>query len=348
MKRFYITLISLLFIFSNVLSQSHLEWQLNGTDVTTTIQSDNAAPGGTPNSNLPAININWNYADTEISTTHYRNFQIKNEGFTGGLKFKYSGNNSTYTNIIGLGPLNLDVYGGFVTHNQSTFKDNATFEDDILMLNSKISIGETYADINIGSHKFQVKGSSNLIGDLNVQQNFSVSNLSTFNGISRHENNVEIRESNYLEFGYGVEKEVNAGKIGYQIWTPNLDIVGAGEEVGERQIRLWDKVTIGNRNNGPHSDAELHVNGKIAARRVIVTAHNWSDYVFEDGYELRNIQELDDYIKENGHLPNIPSTKEVMESGVDVADMNRLLLEKIEELTLYVIDLQGQIEDLGK
>ena len=89
-------------------------------------------------------------------------------------------------------------------------------------------------------------------------------------------------------------------------------------------------------------------NGQVKAKEIVVTLEGWSDYVFDNGYRLMPLGELERYVNANKHLPNIPSAKEVENNGVNVGEMNALLLEKIEELTLYIIDLQKQIDELKK
>jgi len=77
----------------------------------------------------------------------------------------------------------------------------------------------------------------------------------------------------------------------------------------------------------------------------------WADYVFKEDYHLPTLEEVEKHIKEKGHLINIPSAKEVNDNGIQLGEMNKLLLEKIEELTLYIIkqekdaDLQKEIND---
>ena len=68
--------------------------------------------------------------------------------------------------------------------------------------------------------------------------------------------------------------------------------------------------------------------------------------MFEDDYDLWSLKEVEAYIEENGHLPDIPSAKEVEENGVKVGEMEAKLLQKIEELTLYVIALKKEVEEL--
>ena len=86
---------------------------------------------------------------------------------------------------------------------------------------------------------------------------------------------------------------------------------------------------------------KLAVNGKIRAKEVKVET-GWADYVFQEDYDLPALAEVEQHIKEKGHLINIPSAKEVAENGIELGEMNKLLLEKIEELTLYVIALEKQ------
>ncbi|MFT5890260.1 MAG: hypothetical protein ACI9Y7_000350 [Dokdonia sp.] len=89
----------------------------------------------------------------------------------------------------------------------------------------------------------------------------------------------------------------------------------------------------------------LSVNGKIRAHGVKVYT-TWADYVFKDDYILKPLEEVEDFIKQNGHLPNVPSEAEVLENGIELGAMNAKLLEKIEELTLYLIEQQKEIQIL--
>ncbi len=94
---------------------------------------------------------------------------------------------------------------------------------------------------------------------------------------------------------------------------------------------------------------KLYVETGILTEKVKValkTSGNWADYVFADEYKLLPITEVESFIKENKHLPNVPSADEVVKSGIDVATMDAKLLEKIEELTLYIIQLQKQVDAL--
>ena len=97
-------------------------------------------------------------------------------------------------------------------------------------------------------------------------------------------------------------------------------------------------------------DEKLTVKGTIHAQEVKVDLNGVlaPDYVFLDDYELRPLEAVQNYIKEHGHLPNIPSAKEMEAQGVELKKMNMKLLEKIEELTLYILDQEARIRELEK
>jgi hypothetical protein len=90
----------------------------------------------------------------------------------------------------------------------------------------------------------------------------------------------------------------------------------------------------------------VKANGEVFARKYTTTLNNIPDYVFKSDYNLMPLNELRTYIKTNSHLPNIPSAKEMEASEVDLGEMNRLLLEKTEELTLYILQLEERIKSL--
>lgn len=101
----------------------------------------------------------------------------------------------------------------------------------------------------------------------------------------------------------------------------------------------------------PTSSYTLAVRGGIATDKITVktpTQWNWPDFVFEKDYKLLSLQELDAFIKTHKHLPNIPSATQVNAEGIDLGQMNAQLLQKIEELTLYIIQLHTITNELQK
>lgn len=93
---------------------------------------------------------------------------------------------------------------------------------------------------------------------------------------------------------------------------------------------------------------KLEVNGTIKTKEVNVTMTGWADYVFRDGYFLMPLSELKSFIETNGHLPEMPTEVEVIENGLNLAQMNVKLLEKVEELTLYILSQNQQIQILNE
>lgn len=91
---------------------------------------------------------------------------------------------------------------------------------------------------------------------------------------------------------------------------------------------------------------KLEVNGQIHAKSVKVDLKEWADYVFNDDYDLIRLREIENYINTHGHLPEVPSTTEVQNKGIDLGQMNILLLKKIEELTLHLIEKEHQVQGL--
>jgi hypothetical protein len=94
---------------------------------------------------------------------------------------------------------------------------------------------------------------------------------------------------------------------------------------------------------------KLYVETGILTEKVkvaIKTTSNWSDFVFDKDYKMLPLKEVESFINTNKHLPGIPSAKEVVANGIDLAEMDARLLQKVEELTLYIIKLEKEINNL--
>ena len=109
------------------------------------------------------------------------------------------------------------------------------------------------------------------------------------------------------------------------------------------RIKSSGKVGIGTDDTGSH---KLAVDGSIGAREIQVEANGWSDFVFEDNYELKSLEETEQFIKENKHLPDVPNESEVLEKGINLGEMDSKLLQKIEELTLYMIEMNKELKNV--
>ena len=95
-------------------------------------------------------------------------------------------------------------------------------------------------------------------------------------------------------------------------------------------------------------DEKLVVNGKMKAKKLIITETGWADHVFTAAYRLKPLSEVASFIRTHGRLPEVPSATEVKEKGISVGETQALLLQKIEELTLYLIEMKSENEVMRK
>jgi hypothetical protein len=136
----------------------------------------------------------------------------------------------------------------------------------------------------------------------------------------------------------------NSGN-GAEIWqTPAGDLF-LNINSGSTGMIIKSNGNLGIGTNSP--DAKLAVSGQVHAQEIKVSiAVPGPDYVFEKNYNLPSLEEIKSYIDQNKHLPEVPSAKEMEKNGVQLGEMNMLLLRKIEELTLYIINQDKQIAEL--
>ena len=118
-----------------------------------------------------------------------------------------------------------------------------------------------------------------------------------------------------------------------------------GRRVDGRYVRVNPNGNVGIGTANP--DAKLTVNGTVHAKEVLIDLNGpLADYIFDPGYALPSLTEVKKYIEENKHLPDMPSAAQVEKGGMSVGEMQNLLLQKIEELTLYTLEQQREIEKL--
>lgn len=122
----------------------------------------------------------------------------------------------------------------------------------------------------------------------------------------------------------------------------NFDLPIITNNTERMRIKADGSVTIG----AAVSRGMLAVNGDVYAKKIKVTATGWADYVFADDYKLPSLKEVETYIKKNKHLPEVPTAAEVEKNGADVGETQVTLLKKVEEMTLYIIEQQKQIEQM--
>jgi hypothetical protein len=132
-----------------------------------------------------------------------------------------------------------------------------------------------------------------------------------------------------------------------------LGLTLAQKSLAQYPVSFPDGVIVGGSTTTipAGSTYKLAVSGGILTEKVRVATSGtafWADYVFEPTFKLKTLKEVENFIKENKHLPDVPSTSDVTQNGIDLAETQALLLQKIEELTLYVIQQQKEIDKLKR
>lgn len=149
--------------------------------------------------------------------------------------------------------------------------------------------------------------------------------------------------SNYMEYyKRGLGEGKRSAWVGYG-GSSNAWSISNEEEFGHILLRPGNEGKVGIGTTEPRH--MLDVCGTMRAKEIIVEA-DWCDYVFEEDYKLMSINELEDFLKVNKHLPNIPPAAEIENNGLKVSAVNQKMMEKIEELTLYIIQQNHRIETM--
>lgn len=167
--------------------------------------------------------------------------------------------------------------------------------------------------------------------------------------------------NSYESNAYGGLKLFDGGNVNFaNFWITRGELVTTNaieKEAGNLVISpsggrviIADKTNTGLSMPNPGNYKLIVQNGILTTKIKVAVqnATNWSDHVFEDKYKLKQLRDVEKYIKENKHLPNIPSSDELVRDGMDLGEMQAKQMEKIEELTLYMIEMKKEIEELKK
>lgn len=244
------------------------------------------------------------------------NLEVKKSATkNGGIVVSANGYND-YTDLE-LYAKNLTFYG-----NRNTILFDVTSTN-------KIGIGTTADDIfdvNIG-------GSSLVVGNLRVSNNAG-------------DKYFDIKSS---DLGMSIESYAISSKMGDMPGT--LDLTARqlnfnAYSLFSNSMTVEGKITCHDEIEVTKVTADNMDVNELKAKDVKVELNNAADYVFEENYNLQSLQEVERYVKENKHLPGVPSAAEIAKNGMSVSEMSNLFLEKIEELTLHMIQLQKENEAL--
>jgi len=162
---------------------------------------------------------------------------------------------------------------------------------------------------------------------------------------------------------YSKETNYGGGYIGFNaarkngVWTCNTDYANNGGAViytaVNGDIYFSTLATTGGKVNTytdkdvkDNVDFIIRNNGIVQAKEIQVRLDGWPDYVFSKDYKLKSLAEIESFVNENNHLPDVPSSVDVEENGIGLGEMNKILLKKVEELTIYIIEQEKKIDKM--
>lgn len=259
---------------------------------------------------------------------------------------------STASNIITFQPSTTGAVRGLAGNTNNYLEVFANTNGDngaSLYLNSNTSTGGSPA----GS--ITMMSSSNVATD-DAFHILNHPNSTTWNSLFKIKNNgiveisgttktwdVQALGNGYIDGNLQVGTSTVPGEINCTGTTKTWDVQAFGNGYIDGLLRIGNGVSL-------PSGYKLYVQDGILTEKVKVALSsdptNWSDFVFDENYDLKPLSEVEKFIKKNKHLPEIPSTEEIHKEGLDLAQMDAKLLQKVEELTLYVIQQQKEIQQL--
>ncbi len=275
------------------------------------------------------------------------------------LRFSHSGvgaNDMTIseTGNIGLGtssPLEkLHVSGNFLMNNTNpivTLQNSGVNKAFMQLSGNDVRLG-TFTTNDLGRLILRVNGNNSLIvspsGNVGIGNETPTSKLHvtgrTYLNAGSNEALAIDGTNPFLQFYSGGMARFFMQQNGAHLTIGNV----TGNNSG-RLILTGSQVTIGQIT--PATGYRLSIDGKaICSELKVQLQGNWPDYVFKNDYNLKSLADLRSYIKENNHLPGIPSADEMEKNGIEVGEMQRKTIEKVEELTLYILQLEEKINAL--
>lgn len=275
--------------------------------------------------------------DGTFNSYSTNNLSLQTNGTTRMTIFSSSGN-------VGIGTttpsnMKLDVNGNIGVNGALCFKSGTNFYPNIEYINSELNfrLGPVPEILRLTSNTTYINNQTNISGGLQVTGNMGIGITATekldVNG------NLKLR-------GKSLYLQNNNGEFSIQNNSCSNDLViklfGCGG------LKTAARITYEGKIECQEILVKSLASNEIKVDRLNLKINGVADYVFEENYDLNSLEEVEEYIKINKHLPGVPSGAELEEKGMDVATMNNLLLQKIEELTLYIIQLKKDNEELKK
>ncbi|WP_276373034.1 hypothetical protein [Chryseolinea sp. H1M3-3] len=263
---------------------------------------------------------------------------ILNTGVT-PTKFKKLGG----TSQMGGASVVVDYWGNmfFQMYNAGTENESITnYNPSVSFLNNgRVGIGtilpQTLLNINLGAGDAAAGTPAFRIGGTNNYASLELGIKGAYDGmISTFGNDLHVYAGNWKTAGATATENHNISFYTSQAGSSNWN-------TAKMYLRYDGNLGIGTVN----PDAKLAVKGTVHAEEVKVDLNvPVPDYVFDEKYFLRPLSEVENYINQNKHLPEVPAAKEMEAKGVNLGEMNMLLLKKVEELTLYLLQQNKTIE----
>lgn len=278
------------------------------------------------------------------NTTGSNNLAFGNEA----LRFNISGSSNTAIGSSALRTNNNGIFnvavGAEALRNNTSGSRNLAFGEQTLFSNTtgqnNVAIGNSALYSNVG-------GNFNVAIGLNALRNKSAGTDNVAIGPYALFNNT-TGTGNVAIGNRAGENETANNKL--YIANTNTEMPLLYGDFSAKYVTIGD-VTPALRTQGTATGGyNLLVKGGILTEKVKVAlaaaGTDWADYVFEPSYNLMSLDEVESFTKENKHLPNVPSAEEMINSGLDVAQTSKMFMEKIEELTLYMIELNKEVKSL--
>lgn len=223
-----------------------------------------------------------------------------------------------------------------------------------ITLDPGTAYGKSYVEVLGGG--LRVTAGNVGIGTATPEMKLDIATTGDYQGIKLQQNTgrwVRFFSPSILPGGYNnIVKSNDAGIIFGNVAgasTADYGFVIAPHQATLSGLRVDQNGKVGIATNNFIGSHKLYVGGSMLAESVIVKLQaNWADYVFAPTYRLRPLSEVETYIKENAHLPEVPSAAQVAKEGINLGEMDATLLKKIEELTLYMIEQNKQLQELKK
>lgn len=331
----------------------------NTVQVTTLAGGDTQAPTAptnlaASNTSATATTLNWTASTDNVGVTSYQVRQNNvTVGTVGGNVLTYTATGLTASTTYSFNVVALDAANNTspasntvqVTTLSGGDTQPPTAPSNLAASNttsSATTLNWNASTDNVGVTSYQIRQNNVNVGTVSgttttyTAGGLSASTTYSFNVVALDAANNVSQASNTVS----VTTEASSGGTPYTSTNANLPTVNW------QALNLYVSGTVGIGTAPPNANNfRLAVNGDIRGKELIVES-GWSDFVFSPDYKLLSIKEVEEYIIKNGHLKDIPPASHVQQNGVGLAETNMRLLQKVEELMLYIIELNKKLSEL--